>query len=65
MRNDLRQLRSPERTGPGIHLRRTGRSHDPPIFGESVMTISVQDDSGGWYFEIEQIIDNEPGKIKV
>jgi hypothetical protein len=32
----------------------TYRADHRPIYGESALTISVQDDAAGWYFEIEQ-----------
>lgn len=32
----------------------TYRADHRPIYGESALTISVQDEAVGWYFEIEQ-----------
>jgi hypothetical protein len=40
----------------------TYRNGDSPIYGETALTISVQDDAGGWYFEIEQ---HDGQKIKI
>lgn len=40
------------------------REGDSPIFGESAVSISIDDDGGGWFFVIETSGD-EPGKIRV
>jgi hypothetical protein len=43
---------------PPLHVITTAmstyREGDNPIFGETALTIRVDDEAGGWFFEIEQ-----------
>lgn len=41
------------------------REGDDPIYGETVISIRVEDESGGWYFVIDSEVKAEDGGIKV